>query len=476
MRSLSLPALLIGGLIVSLSLSLPLRATEPSTVTLQAADGLTVFAELYPTSENKRSPLVILYHQAKASGRAEYASIVPRLNKEGFHALAVDQRSGGTYFGGTNRTVEKNDSKEVGYCEAYPDLEAALAWARKEGYDGPLFVWGSSYSAALVFQLGADHSKEIAGVLGFSPASGPPLAECLPEPHLKNLAVPALAYRPEKEMEYESVQDQAKVFKAAGVPYHVAKGGVHGSSMLDPARSKGDTEAVWTTVLAFLRKHSKTTRHETLSSGGWQLESDLLLPSSHDPMPAVLLLHAAAGNRSVYENLAEELATQGIASLRIDLRGHGESTNLGTFAVNGEYHRPILEGTEKDVQRALDFLGGLAEIDSSRLGVVGASYSGERMALAGAKQGFVRAYVALSPGDFSDASIESIDPSGAHWLFLRAEEEFAFFDDLFEAIEQGSQKAEIRILDGKAHATELLELHPPLGAEITQWFATRLFS
>lgn len=474
MRILSLPALLIGGLLVSLSPSLPVRAAEPSTVSFEAADGLTVFAEFYPTSEDKSSPLVILYHQAKASGRAEYASIVPRLNQEGFHALAVDQRSGGTYFEGTNRTVEKNGNQEVGYCEAYPDLEAALAWAEAEGYDGPRFVWGSSYSAALVFQLGANHPKEITGVLGFSPASGPPLAECLPEPHLENLSVPALAFRPEKEMEYESVQDQAKVFLAAGVPYHEAKGGVHGSSMLDPARSKGDTEAVWTTVLAFLRKHSKTTRHKTLSSGGWQLESDFSLPPSQDPLPAVLLLHAAAGNRSDYESLAEELAAQGIASLRVDLRGHGESTNLGTFAVDGEYHRTILEGTEKDVQQALAYLRGLAEIDDSRLGVVGASYSGERMALAGVNHGFVRAYVALSPGDFSDASIEAIDPSGAHWLFIRATEEFAFFDDLFEAIERGSQKAEIRILNGKAHATELLDLHPPLGEEITRWFAARL--
>ena len=474
MKFLPIHALFLGTLFASFSLVSPAGAAEPSTVTMQAADGLSVYAELYPTNEDKSSPLVILYHQANASGRAEYASIVPRLNKEGFHALAVDQRSGGTSFEGNNRTVEKNGSKKVGYCEAYPDLEAALAWALSEGYDGPLFVWGSSYSAALVFQLGAGHPKEITGVLGFSPASGPPLAECLPEPHLINLAVPALAYRPEKEMEYESVQDQAKVFEAAGVSYHVAKGGVHGSSMLDPARSKGDTEAVWTTVLAFLRKHSKTTRHKTLSNGGWQLESDLLLPPSRDPVPAVLLLHAAAGDRSDYERLAAELAAQGIGSLRVDLRGHGESTNLGTFAVDGEYHRPILEGTENDVMGALDFLRTQPEIDASRLGIVGASYSGERMALAAIEWGFAQAYVALSPGDFSQASIERIDSSGAHWLFLRAEEEFAFFDDLFEAIEKGSKKAEIRIFKGKGHATDLLTLRPTLGEEIAQWFSTRL--
>ena len=68
-----------------------------------------------------------------------------------------------------------------------------------------------------------------------------------------------------------------------------------------------------------------------LASDGWRLVGDLLLPTMEHPAPAVLMLNKADGTRAAYEGLARLLAERGIASLRIDLRAHGESTNLGRF-------------------------------------------------------------------------------------------------------------------------------------------------
>jgi len=227
------------------------HAAEPREVTFASTQGVTVYADLY-REHDRDAPLVILFHQAGGDARGEYGPIVPRLVEAGYNVLAVDQRNGGTQFGGVNRTVAHLDDQAFDYCDAYPDLEAALAWAVAEGLGGPRAVWGSSYSAALVFQLAAKHPDDVAAVLAFSPASGEPMRGCEPEPYAKGLAAPALALRPAREMEVDSVREQLEALAGMGVKTWVADPGVHGSSMLVPRRAGGDTDATWKVVLDFL--------------------------------------------------------------------------------------------------------------------------------------------------------------------------------------------------------------------------------
>ena len=78
-----------------------------------------------------------------------------------------------------------------------------------------------------------------------------------------------------------------------------------------------------------------------ITSDGWKLIADLMLPEASAPPPAVLMLNKAVGDRKAYVDLARHLAGRGIASLRLDLRGHGESVNLGRF-IPGEIPRSPL--------------------------------------------------------------------------------------------------------------------------------------
>jgi alpha-beta hydrolase superfamily lysophospholipase len=221
-------------------------------VHFDAADGVRVYGDIYRSADGDNAPVILLFHQGGSDARGEYTQIAIRLMQNGYNVLAIDQRSGGDRFGGGNRTMAGLGGQEFGYCDAYPDLEAALRYARHEGFSGPLAIWGSSYSAALVFQLGVENSDEVSAVLGFSPASGPPLADCSPLPYLPQLDVPALALRPQSEFEVESVQAQMKEFEAHGIQTYVADPGVHGSSMLNAERVGKSTEAAWTVVLEFL--------------------------------------------------------------------------------------------------------------------------------------------------------------------------------------------------------------------------------
>lgn len=228
----------------------------PQEITFTAADGLTVFADLYEASGDAtaRGPMVLLFHQAGGDAAGEYSAIVPRLVESGYQVLAVDQRSGGARFGETNRTAEAA-GREYGYCEAYPDLEAALTWVDASDLADRVAVWGSSYSAALVIRLAADHPDQVDAVLAFSPASGGPMAECRAEEVLDRLQTPTLALRPASEMEVQSVAQQARVLAESGLQVFVSEGGVHGSSMLDPSRASGSVEPAWNAVLEFLDAH-----------------------------------------------------------------------------------------------------------------------------------------------------------------------------------------------------------------------------
>ncbi|MEO0557485.1 MAG: alpha/beta fold hydrolase [Bacteroidota bacterium] len=252
--------------LLSLSLCLGLAACAsapaspdlPPTLTAQTADGVTIYGETYMGDLDASAPLVLLFHQAGANGRSEYAEIAAWLNASGIRAIAWDQRAGGDHFGGTNRTADGLvEGTPAEFCDAYPDLVAALEATSVAVRDAPVFVWGSSYSAALVFQLVAKHPERVAGVLAFSPASGGPMAACRARQWLDDVEAPALVLRPASEMERESSIEQRDLMEAAGVEVHVVENGVHGSSMLVDSRTEHDMASARSHVLAWIQRQAR---------------------------------------------------------------------------------------------------------------------------------------------------------------------------------------------------------------------------
>ena len=210
-----------------------------------------------------------------------------------------------------------------------------------------------------------------------------------------------------------------------------------------------------------------------IPSGEWRLVGDLVVPEAAGRVPVALLLNQAAGDRSVYGRLAEELARRGIASLRLDLRGHGESTNVGRFvAAEGT---AILDGTPLDVAAALEVLRSRPGIDAGRIAVVGASYSGEKMMEAARAAGFATAYVGLSPGSLSGDSIDAIDRQGFPFLLVTSRDE-RWMKEVAAALRERSRSAHFLELDGSAHATDLLDEHPGLAGIVAEWIEGALLA
>ncbi|BBB08514.1 alpha/beta hydrolase [Sphingopyxis sp. EG6] len=219
----------------------PLAAAVP--VTLTAADGVKVAALHYPAPNPKA--VILLFHQANSS-KAEYATIAPRLVTAGYSALAIDQRSGGDLFG-PNQTVAAI-GRSADYAEAQRDLQAALAWGKEQG--APVILWGSSYSAALVFRVAADPA--VKAVLAFSPGEylgdGAPVAEAA-----GRVQVPTFITSASDPAEVGAGKAILTASPATAKQQYVPAKGVHGSSTLIPSRNPTGAAANWDAVLVFLR-------------------------------------------------------------------------------------------------------------------------------------------------------------------------------------------------------------------------------
>ena len=111
----------------------------------------------------------------------------------------------------------------------------------------------------------------------------------------------------------------------------------------------------------------------TLENGGNKIFGVMHRPLSGPARkPAVLICHGFGGNKCgkhrMYVNLSTALAKAGIASLRFDFRGSGDS--------EGEFYHMTLDGEVSDALKALDYLTDNSEIDSSRIGILGRSLGG----------------------------------------------------------------------------------------------------
>jgi pimeloyl-ACP methyl ester carboxylesterase len=231
-------------------------------ISLTTSDGHKIYGHLHrpdvgvsdsSSSPDEKYPLILAFHQGGSSGEAEYAPIIPRLLEEGYGVLTIDQRRGGNRFMGDNRTASAFDQDAVSYCEAIEDLEAALTYALSLEDVGQIIAWGSSYSATLAVELGANHPELISKVLAFSPASGEPMEGCNPLPLAFGLRQPALFLRPESELTFGSVAADMEAYTDMGHQIFIASPGAHGSSMLVNSRVDGETKKTWNTVLDFLR-------------------------------------------------------------------------------------------------------------------------------------------------------------------------------------------------------------------------------
>jgi alpha/beta superfamily hydrolase len=134
--------------------------------------------------------------------------------------------------------------------------------------------------------------------------------------------------------------------------------------------------AVGVAMLASASQGAEKTITYTVE--GQKVVGTLNLPDGVSSPPVVLLLHGVTGSRNeleipsvkegVFARAARLWATNGLASLRIDFRGNGDS--------EGKFEDMTMQGEIKDAQAALDFLASEGEVNKDKMALVGWSMGG----------------------------------------------------------------------------------------------------
>ncbi len=188
------------------------------------------------------------------------------------------------------------------------------------------------------------------------------------------------------------------------------------------------------------------------------------------PAPAVVLVHMQTRNRADWESLTDRLADAGIASLAIDLRGHGAS-GAGPGGAGD------LSASALDVKAALAFLRARSETIAGRLGVIGASIGANIALAAAASDPGVRAVVLLSAGiDYrglrGDAAMRKYGDRPA-MLVASLEDPYAT-RSARELATLGGGLRELRLTSGAGHGTVMLQRQPDLAGAIVDWLKRSL--
>ncbi len=112
----------------------------------------------------------------------------------------------------------------------------------------------------------------------------------------------------------------------------------------------------------------------TIDAGDHQIPATLTLPAvqADAKVPAVLMLHGNGSNRheagNGYDLLAPKLAEAGIASLRFDYIGNGDSE---TDYIHFTHETGVL-----DALKSAEYLAAVPQVDAERIGIMGWSQGG----------------------------------------------------------------------------------------------------
>jgi len=107
------------------------------------------------------------------------------------------------------------------------------------------------------------------------------------------------------------------------------------------------------------------------------LRGTLHVPDSEGPVPGVVMMHGLGAERMecrfLFVKLSRAFEAAGIASLRFDFYGSGES--------DGDFIEMTASSERADALVAIDYFKSLAAIDADRVGLMGMSFGGYMTAL-----------------------------------------------------------------------------------------------
>jgi alpha-beta hydrolase superfamily lysophospholipase len=196
---------------------------------------------------------------------------------------------------------------------------------------------------------------------------------------------------------------------------------------------------------------------------------------------AVILLHMYPATKESWASFQPILAQRGIASLAIDLRGHGESTAMvgGAVLDYQKFNEEETKSSINDVRGAYDWIRGRG-VEKDRITVAGASIGANFALKFLAEEPQIPAAILLSPGlnyhginvmDF----VDYVSPHQSVWIVASRGDDDQSINDSAEIMKELlTQKKEFTKLEGAGHGTKMLEADAELMGQMADWLRDRI--
>jgi len=200
-----------------------------------------------------------------------------------------------------------------------------------------------------------------------------------------------------------------------------------------------------------MRIMKATQEAVVLRSLGDELAGILSLPDSKGKWPVLIICHAAGEFKENYVELSESLTKRGVATLALDMHGHGQSA--------GERYHVTMRQWVADVRAAIDFLLNHPRIDGNKIGGFGISSGGTAILEAAMVDPRLKALIAL------DATVRDSLPF-AMSAFLKI---FVFIGKVKKFITKTDLRVPLAKMSGGMHLASDPELDKKLQQDRGHW-------
>jgi len=193
------------------------------------------------------------------------------------------------------------------------------------------------------------------------------------------------------------------------------------------------------------------------TSGAWRIYGTVYDSKNDEPTKAIILVHDLGKTRDAYsQDFIERLhdSVPDAMIFAIDLRGHGKSTNLGTYQ---SFDMATFKDMKTDVLGAKNYFKANHPTVNEYY-VVGASIGSTAGILAAAQDMEINKLVMISPGmEYKNVSIDRAAEDYLKRLMLVASSGDSYSVDGVEGIDELSHTTHktIKIYPGSAHGTDL---------------------
>lgn len=211
----------------------------------------------------------------------------------------------------------------------------------------------------------------------------------------------------------------------------------------------------------------------------FKIGATVYLPGSLKPPYAVVVfIHMLRGSQADWGDVVKRLNMEGIASVTLDLRGHGVSTSKeGKTVLQKDLSAQDYLAMPSDVELVLKEVEKNKNVDPDHLILIGASIGANSALLYASKDSRVKGVVLLSPGlDYHGVKTSEAAEKykGRPALILSSTGDTYSYTSSTALSRKMGPSSLLKTYKGSEHGTALFLANPLLLEEIVQWVKQKL--